>query len=163
MSDVLAHCAGLPEKVFPAGSTILVDGGKDKRLLILISGTVEISKDGMPISIVSQPGAFFGEIAVLLDTPHMASVRAADEVRMYESEDGCAFLTAHPELSLGVARLVARRLRQVTAYLTDVQKQFEDRADHLGIIEEVLQTLINDQPEDQTVTPGSDREYEPNM
>jgi len=163
MPNTLSYCNDLPETTFEAGEVILSEGGSNKSLLVLIDGTVEILKENLELNIVSQPGAFFGEISVLLDTPHMATVRAMDRVRMYVAEDGAAFLAARPELALGVARLVARRLRQVTTYLADLKRQFEDQEGHLGIVDEVLESLLHDHPEDQTVTPGSDREYEPNI
>jgi CRP/FNR family cyclic AMP-dependent transcriptional regulator len=163
MSDILIHCTDLPEQTFEAREPIVTEGGSDKRLFILIEGTVEVLKEGLHLNMVSQPGAFFGEITVLLDTPHLATVRAVDRSRLYVIEDGEAFLAARPELALGMARLVARRLRQVTTYLTDLKQQFQDHEGHLGMVDEVLASLLHDHPEDQTVMPGSDREYEPNI
>ncbi len=163
MSNILRYCADLPTRTYEAGEVILSEGGSNQSLFILIAGTVEILKEDLQLNIVSQPGAFFGEISVLLDTPHMATVRAMNRVRMYVAEDGASFLAARPELALGVARLVARRLRQMTTYLADLKHQFEDHEGHLGIVDEVLESLLHDHPEDQTVTPGSDREYEPNL
>jgi len=163
MSNILIHCADLPQKTFEPGEAIVSEGGSDKRLYILIDGTVEVLKEDLHLNLVSQPGAFFGEITVLLGTPHVATVRAVDKARLHVIEDGDAFLAARPELTLGVARLVARRLRQVTTYLADLKEQFEDHQGHLGMVDEVLASLVHDHPEDQTVTPGSDREYEPNI
>ncbi len=162
MSTALDLCAGLPERRFEAGATLLREGGTDKTLLVLVDGSVEILKGDLQINVVSQPGAFFGEIALLLDIPHMASVRALEPTRMYVVENGEAFLASSPELALSVARLVARRLQQVTTYLADLKQQFQDHEGHLGIVDEVLESLLNDQPGEQTVAPGSDREYEPN-
>lgn len=163
MSMVLDLCAGLPETTLEPGAAILNEGGTDSMLYVLIEGTLEVLKNDLQINVVSQPGALFGEIAVLLGTPHMATVKAIERTRLYVVEDGEEFLESHPELSLSIARLVAHRLQQVTSYLADLKRQFEDRSDHLGIVDEVLETLLSDQRQDQKVTPGSDREYEPNI
>ena len=54
-------------------------------------------------------------------------------------------LGRHPELALPIARLLARRLQNVTSYLVDLKRQFGDRTDHLGMVEEVLESLAHEQ------------------
>jgi len=162
MSAILDLCADLPRRTFGPGEIVLTEGGTDRHLCILVEGLLEILKGDLQINIVAQPGAFFGEVSVLLGVPHMATVRALEPTTMIVIEDGDAFLAGHPELALGVARLVARRLRQITTYLADLKQQFQDQSDHLGIVDEVLESFLHDHPEDQSIAPGSDREYEPN-
>ena len=50
----------------------------------------------------------------------------------------------------------------VTSYLVDVKKQFEDQQSHLGIVDEVLETLVHAQGAGEEVDRGSDREPDPN-
>jgi len=112
--------------------------------------------------VVSDAGAFFGELSLLLNIPAIATVRAVTPVEVRVIDDGQAFLADHPELALAIARLVAQRLHQVTTYLADIKRQFEDQDDHLGVVDEVLESLLHNQPE-QSIEPGSDREREPNI
>ena len=51
------------------------------------------------------------------------------------------FLIAHPEVSLSVAELLARRLNALNKYLIDVKRQHEGH-DHLGMVDEVLEALM---------------------
>jgi len=51
-------------------------------------------------------------------------------------------LEATPAISVHVARLLARRLNAVTTYLVDLKRQYEDRDDHLGMVDEVLESLL---------------------
>ncbi len=162
MTSILDFCADLPEETFEVGETILREGGTDRVLYILVEGTLEVSKGNLPIAVVSQRGALFGEIAVLLDTPHIASVRVIERARIVVVDDGPALLASQPQLSLSVARLIAGRLQLVTGYLADLKRQFDEHDDHLGMVSEVMESLLNAPPRDAESTPGSDREYEPN-
>ena len=163
MSDILEVCANLPQVTYDAGETVLAEGGDEQKLFVLVEGTVEILKEDLQINVVSQPGSVFGEISALLNTPHMATVKALEPSRLCMVEDSKGFLESHPDLSFSVACLVATRLQQVTSYLADLKRQFEDQEDHMGIVDEVLESLLNAQACDQEVKPGSDREYEPNL
>ena len=68
--------ATLPLAIYQAGETVIADGSRTGRLLILRKGTVAIIKEGTEIAKVAEPGAVFGELSVLLDQPHAADVRA---------------------------------------------------------------------------------------
>jgi CRP-like cAMP-binding protein len=103
----------------------------------------------------------FGEMSVLLDVPHTATVRALSPVTARVAEDGVAFMKRHPEIAFFLARLLAQRLNAATTYLVDLKQQFEGHGDHLGMVGEVLDALIHNQQDD--FTPGSDREPDPRM
>jgi CRP-like cAMP-binding protein len=148
MREVVAHCKGLPEKTFGAGEVILKEGHKTGLLYILADGSVEVVKGDFQINVVSEPGSFFGEMSILLDQPHMATVRALEPSRLYVVNDPRTFVASHPDIILSLAKLLAKRLHGVTSYLVDLKKQFEDRGDHLGMVDEVLESLIHHQEED---------------
>lgn len=148
MREVVAHCKGLPEKTFGAGEVILQEGQKTGLLYILAEGSVEVVKDDFQINVVAEPGSFFGEMSILLDQPHMATVRALEPSRLYVVNDPRAFVASHPDIILSLAKLLAKRLHGVTSYLVDLKKQFEDSEDHLGMVDEVLESLIHHQEED---------------
>jgi CRP-like cAMP-binding protein len=158
VATIADHCAGLPVAEFAAGEDLLADGGATGRFYVLIEGAVEIVKSGVQINVVSDVGAVFGEMSVLLGMPHMATVRAIGPVRAYSVEDGAAFLETHPDVAAALAKLLAQRLHGVTTYLIDLKRQFEDEQSHLGMVDEILEALVHDQPRD--FTPGSDREPE---
>lgn len=146
----------MPIAAFEAGETLLAEGHATGKLYGLISGTVEITKSDYQINIVSDRGAIFGEMAVLLALPHMATVRALTRCEAYEITDAEAFLQTHKEVGYALAKLLAHRLNGVTGYLVDLKQQFEDHSNHLGMVDEILESLLHDQP--RPFTPGSDRE-----
>lgn len=162
MREILQTCRDtLPERVVPAGTTVLADGQRDGMLYVLAEGVVEIVKGDFQINVVRDPGVVFGEIALLLDGPHTATVRTLEETRFYVAEDGLAFLRAHPQIAFAVARLLAKRVHAMTSYLVDLKRQFEDQGDHFSMIDEVLETLVHDPGEDHS--PGSDRDPDPTV
>jgi CRP-like cAMP-binding protein len=146
MSEILDLCRGLETADFAPGDVLLQDGEKSGNLYILIKGRLETRKGGSVLSSTREPGAVFGEISVLLDGPHTATVAAVEPTSCYVSRGGRAFLAANPELSLFVAELLARRLQGMNRYLVDMKAQYEDRKDHLGMVDQVLEALSHRQP-----------------
>jgi len=151
---VLSLSNGLPERASDKGAVLLAEGEDDKLLYLLIEGEVEVLK-GDIVNTQSEPGAIFGELAIWLESPHTATVRAVTPCRAYVIEDPGAFLQAHPDFALLLASLLARKLKSITTYLVDLKNQFQDPQDHLGMVDEVLETLMH-QPVEELV-PGSDR------
>ena len=66
--------ADLPLVTYQPGETVIVDGSKTGRLLVLKKGNVAIVKKDTEIAKVAEPGAVFGELSVLLGQPHTADV-----------------------------------------------------------------------------------------
>ena len=156
MNSILSLCDGLPEVTFATGAVLLPEGGKTGILYVLIDGEVEILKGDFQVDTASESGAIFGEVSVLLDMPHMATVRALTPLRAYKIENAVDFLHSQPKIALEVARLLAQRLNGVTNYLVDLKHQFEDERSHLGMVDEVLETLVHQQR--QSFVPGSNRD-----
>ena len=65
----------------------------------------------------------------------------------------------HPEVLLEVARTLATRLDNLTGHLVDVKRQYGGDGGHLGMLDEVLSTLMHHQG--RQVSPGSARLPEP--
>jgi CRP-like cAMP-binding protein len=156
VNPILELCNSIPLRLFEPGAPLLIEGQKSGLLFVLLEGDVEIVKGDFQINIVSDPGAIFGEISVLLDLPHMATVRALSQCRAHEIRDGNEFLGAHPEIAHHLAQLLARRLHGVSTYLVDLKQQFASQENHLAMVDDVLETLVHQQH--QRFMPGSDRD-----
>ena len=155
---LLALTRRLPVESVPVGQLLLPEGQRTGLLFVLVEGQVEILKGDVQVEVVTEPGALFGEISALLDTPHMATVKTLTAARVVRIEGAAAFLHANPDLAIEVARLLAERLTNVVGYLADIKRQFAGR-DHLGMVDEVLETLVNQQR--TPFMPGSNREPDP--
>lgn len=158
MEDVLRLCEGLPERVFAAGEELMAEGTRSGEVLVLVEGEVDIHRAGVLLMRASEPGIFLGEMSALLGTPRTARVVAATPTRVRVADPDAVFGT-EAGLLLEMARLLARRLNAVTAYLVDIQRQYADETGHLGLMHEVLQDLLDLRP--TGFVPGSAREDVP--
>ena len=145
MQDILDICSSLPEVVFAAGDELIREGGRAGRLYVLTAGEVVVLKGETEVARISEPGALFGEMSVLLEMPYTASVRAVGPVRARLSENAAEFIASNPAIALHAARILARRLHAATAYLADVKTQFADQKNHFGIMDRILELLLQHQ------------------
>lgn len=113
---------------FPAGAELITQGrNAGGSIMVLKEGEVEVLRDDKFVSSIRQPGAIFGEMSVLLERPHSATVRAVTDVQLYVIEDALKVLENHPAWLLQIARLLAQRVNSTTAQLVSLRQQ--DRED----------------------------------
>jgi CRP/FNR family transcriptional regulator, cyclic AMP receptor protein len=156
MSAILEHCNGGRERLLPAGTLVIREGETTGRLHVLLEGRLDVLKGDTLVASLAEPGAVVGEMSVLLGRPHSATVRAARASTVYEFDEAAGFLRSHPAIALDVARLLAQRLHAATSYLADIKRQYAGHGDHLAMVGEVLESLVN-QPA-TSLSPGSDRD-----
>jgi len=112
--------AALPVASYDVGDTVLTDGSTTGRLFILKKGAVAIVKDGLEIGKVSEAGAVFGELSVLLNSPHTADVVAV-EASQFHIADGASEFMRDPATLLYVATLLAQRLDRANKAIVRVK------------------------------------------
>ena len=162
MRAVLDHCSGGTERQIAAGVSVVSEGGTSSgHLYVLIAGKLEVLKSDMVVATITEPGAVFGEMSVLLGLPHTATVRASADSVIYEFEDAASFLIQRPEVALLLARTLAQRLNVANTYLADLRRQYGGHGNHLAMVGDILQSMINLSP--TQVSPGSDRQSDPRI
>jgi CRP/FNR family transcriptional regulator, cyclic AMP receptor protein len=159
MDDVLTLCADLPTRALEPGEVLLREGSPGGALYVLARGAVEVRKEGGTLLRIDEPGAFLGEISALLGGPRSADVVAVEPSEVHVVEDPAAALAAEPELVLAIARLLAHRLRAVTSYLADLERQYGGTDGHLALMDQVLSELTSLRA--PSISPGSEREDVP--
>jgi len=82
---------------------LLAEGETSGLLYVLVDGEVEVLKGDFQVNLVSDPGAVFGEISILLGIPAIATVRAVTPCSARVVEGGDAFLQAHQEIAYDFA------------------------------------------------------------
>jgi CRP/FNR family cyclic AMP-dependent transcriptional regulator len=102
---------------FPSGHVLVPQGGKLGKLFVLRQGEVEVERDGVFINAISTPGSIFGEMSLLLDMPHSATVRAVTDIEVFVIADAIRVLEANPSWTLQIARLLAQRVNATTQAL----------------------------------------------
>jgi CRP/FNR family transcriptional regulator, cyclic AMP receptor protein len=145
MTDLLALAADLPLVTVPAGDVLIEEDTDPGVLYVLVSGAVAVERDGVPFARIDTPGAIFGEMSVVLGRPATATVRATSDLTVRRADDPEAFLTERPGAALHVLRMTAARLDGLTQYLVDVKAQFAEQEGHLGMVGDILDTLVHHQ------------------
>ena len=116
--------AALPVVTYQAGETVIAEGSRTGRLLILGKGSVVIVKEDTEIAQVTEPGAVFGELSTLLDQPHTADVRALETSQFHVAEAE-ALLAQDPIVLLYVAGVLAQRLNVANQAVIQLKKQIQ--------------------------------------
>jgi CRP-like cAMP-binding protein len=159
VTDIVDRCADLPRREIRAGDTLVEQGDPFGSIIILLDGSVQIERDGVPLAVMDTPGAILGDMSTVLERPATATMRAIEDCTILCADDGVAFLASRPDVLLDVARALATRLDNLTGHLTDIQRQYGDEAGHLGMLDDVLSTLMHHQT--RKVSPGSARLPDP--
>ncbi len=146
MQTLFEFFEDFPTRQVKKGDLVIEQGTQDDLVFLIKEGAVEVLKDNVVIAEVRDALAVFGEMAILLDQPHTATVRALEDSEFYIVDDAKKVLAWKPEAALYVAEILARRLDSLNKYLVDVKSQFKEYGDHLSMVDEVLDTLMNKHP-----------------
>jgi CRP-like cAMP-binding protein len=60
----------------PAGAAVVQEGDEGGRFYVVLSGLLAVSQEALGARRVLKPGDYFGEVALAMDVPRTASVRA---------------------------------------------------------------------------------------
>ena len=155
MDDLLASCSDLPRRSVPAGEIVIAQGEPLRSIYLLETGSVEIERDGARLARLDSPGSVLGEMSTLLKSDATATTRAVTDATFLVADDAESFLTSRPDVLFAVASALARRLDNLTGHLVDVKRQYGGDDGHLGMLDDVLSSLMHHQS--RRVTPGSAR------
>jgi CRP/FNR family cyclic AMP-dependent transcriptional regulator len=124
IADFHRKLASFPLATNQAGETVLAAASTTDRLLILRKSAVAVIKEGVEIAKVTEPGAVFVELSVLLDQPHTAEVRAL-EASQFHVADAPSLLRVDPIALLYVATVLAQRLDSANQALIELKRQVQ--------------------------------------
>jgi CRP/FNR family cyclic AMP-dependent transcriptional regulator len=131
-----------PLVTLAAGELLLTQGGKTDCIYFMVQGSVKIMKDDYEVAIVSDEGAVFGELSILLEKEHSASVECLEDSKFYCIENPGEYLEDHPKVIWHIAQILGLRIFNLNQYLVD-QKTNDKGEDHLQMVEDVLGVLLN--------------------
>lgn len=111
---------------FSAGQIVFHHGDPGGLLYIVSKGRVKITHstpDGQEAMLaIVGVGDFFGELALLDDSPRSATAEALEstETLTLHREDFMRFIQANPDFSLHVLQTMARRIRRLNNQVSDI-------------------------------------------
>jgi CRP-like cAMP-binding protein len=98
----------------PAGKVLIRQSELGDDLMVIVSGTVSVERDGAKINSL-KPGDFFGEIALIDRGPRTATVTSDTPCRLLviNHRDFHALMDEFPEVATQVLVTLAHRLRSL--------------------------------------------------
>jgi type IV pilus assembly protein PilB len=120
-----AYLLNPDELVFENGDLIINEGNADTNFYQLMQGRLEILKDGVKISEISQPGEYFGEMSALLGTPRNATILSKGKsiVKVFPGDKIKETLNNYPDISLKIINSLLSRLNEATKKLAVIGEE----------------------------------------
>ena len=127
----------------PAGEMLVEEGTRAEYFFVLLEGEMSVWKKHAEQDVVvarNRPGAFFGEVPLLLGTPYMLSGRAERDCRLivFPEEAFWKLLRLCPAISGEIFRATAGRLRNLEG-----SKQQQEKLGALGTMSAGLAHELN--------------------
>lgn len=100
---------------FPAGATVVREGGPARSLYTIVRGHVVVRRFGVDLGQL-KAGEFFGEFALFDDEPRIASVTALDPVTVLRinGSDLVALMQDLPGVAIAISRKLAQLVRKAS-------------------------------------------------
>ena len=119
----------------PAGSELITEGVKGREFFVLIDGTVEARRNGRRVA-TFETGDFFGEIALLTESPRTATVVARTPVRLLviSGQSFRRLLGDTPSIQGKVLAALAERMKPTVARRDDVLRRPPAPRSRLGSV-----------------------------
>jgi CRP-like cAMP-binding protein len=99
----------------PPGKVLCKEGQTGREFFVIVDGEVEVTRSGKPVS-TRAGGEFFGEIALLEETPRTATVTAKTPLRFFvlTRKDFRHLVNENPNVERKVLRALARRVVELS-------------------------------------------------
>ena len=115
------------------GDRIIEQGQEDQRIFILLTGELDVFKDGEPVASINQSGEVFGEVAVVSGERRSATVVARkptlclviDQQFLQELKPEKTNASYYAALYGFLSRILAARLQTTARRLAEVEHELE--------------------------------------
>ncbi len=116
------------------GDEVIKDGQEDSRIFVLLTGSLEVIKNGEALAKLDSAGEIFGELAAVTNEKRTASVIARSNTlclvidqqflrEIKPEEDNASYYAA---LYGFISRVLAERLKKASVLITRLEKELEE-------------------------------------
>ena len=112
----LGQISALADELYqPEGTTLISEGTKGREFFVLVDGSVAVRRNGRKLNSLGS-GTFFGEIALVSDTPRTATVVSTSPVRLLviTGQSFSRLLRETPSIQAKVLAALAERVAPAT-------------------------------------------------
>jgi len=117
---------GLPVVEFVKGDIVMEEGKTGKCVYVLKEGAVSVATAGREICKINEPLTIFGEISILLETEHTATVTAEEDCVFHAIDDFVEFIKGQPESGLHVAKILCSRIANMNHTFIEIKNEIEE-------------------------------------
>ena len=115
----------MDRREFAAGAYIFREGEPAGELYMLITGAVEVSLAGQAVARITDGGAIFGEMSLLLGSPRTATVRTIAPSELLVIHDLNVLVETQPALLIRIATQLATRLKDMDERFVQLRRALE--------------------------------------
>ncbi|MDP6624890.1 MAG: type IV-A pilus assembly ATPase PilB [Nitrospinota bacterium] len=122
-----AYLLNPDELVFESGDLIINEGNTDTNFYQLMQGSLDILKNGVKVSEVSQPGEYFGEMSALLGVPRNATIisKGKSIVKVFPGDKIKETLINYPDISTKIINTLLQRLNSAVKKIAVIGEEHE--------------------------------------
>jgi CRP-like cAMP-binding protein len=142
MTTLAALAVSLPLETLPPGAQLTSEGSYSGRLYLLESGRLAVSREGITLASIDEPGAIIGEMAVLLGIPHSVTVTAEVTTVVRVIDEAPDVLSQHPDFALHLATLACARLNATSALLVELRQAATGKKQEQALMSRILTAML---------------------
>lgn len=125
-TEQLSHIAAITEEIeFEPGTTILERDEPGEALYLVLEGKVRLHRDGREIWVAEEKGIFGSWALFDNEQPNIATATALEPTRVLkiDREEFYEVVADYVEITQGIFKWLARRVRQVGEKIIKVEKE----------------------------------------
>lgn len=123
------------------GDVLITQGEIGSDLYVLEAGQLAVERNGVKIATIDQHDSLIGEMGLLLQRPHSATVRAETNSKVRVVADAMRVLQRHPDITLRLATLLSQRLDDTSGLVSELSRQVSGAAER-SLVGRILSGLV---------------------
>lgn len=111
--DLLSLAANIKELEFSAGEEIIKENEIGTSMYVIVNGEVDVISNGQKITTLGEKEVF-GELAALDPEPRSATIKAKDDLLVFQIESSVLYdlISIYPNVAKAIITILCQRIRK---------------------------------------------------